>query len=130
MGKEDLVLMAGVSSYLIFLFGGWDELLMILVACVVMDYVMGVAIAAIQKKLSSKVGFRGIAKKMFLFFLVAVANFLDTLLWENHMIRDATILFYICNEVVSIIEHARSIGVPIPDTLKKGIELIKSRFKK
>ncbi len=85
--------------------------------------------AFVQKNISSKVGAKGITKKIFIFILVAVANFLDVLLWDNHLIRDATILFYIANEVISITENAGIVGLPIPEPILKAIEQLKNRLK-
>jgi len=50
-----------------FLFGGWDGLMTVLLACIVIDYISGVICAAYEKKLSSRIGARGIAKKIMIF---------------------------------------------------------------
>ncbi|MBM7704833.1 phage holin family protein [Metabacillus iocasae] len=129
MQKYSLFTLSGLGSLSIFLFGGWDYLLMVLIACVALDYITGVLAAFVKKSLSSKVGFKGIAKKIFIFILVAVANFLDSLLWDNHLIRDATILFYVVNEIISITENAGVVGLPIPGPILKAIEQLKDRLK-
>ena len=50
-----------------------------LVAFVVADYVTGVLRAGVERKLSSTIGFRGIARKIMIFILVGVAHLIDTL---------------------------------------------------
>ncbi|WP_343287507.1 phage holin family protein [Bacillus sp. CGMCC 1.16541] len=127
--KYSLLALSGLGSLSVFWFGGWDYLLTVLVACVALDYITGVLAAFVQKNISSKVGAKGITKKIFIFILVAVANFLDVLLWDNHLIRDATILFYIANEVISITENAGIVGLPIPEPILKAIEQLKNRLK-
>ncbi|WP_139368100.1 phage holin family protein [Priestia abyssalis] len=123
------VSLAGIGSFTLFLFGGWDYLLMVLMALVVIDYITGVLAAFVQKRLASQIGFKGIAQKIFIFTLVATANFIDTLLWDQSLIRDATILFYIVNEIISIIENAGIVGLPVPEFLLKAIALLKDRIK-
>jgi toxin secretion/phage lysis holin len=83
----------------------------------------------IEGTLSSKVGLKGIAMKIFIFAIVATAHFIDSLIWENNMLRDATIFFYILNEVISILENAGRAGLPIPTFLVNAVELLKQTVK-
>ena len=69
---------AGVGAVLGDFFGGMDGLLTVLVAFVVLDYIMGVLCAVIEKCLSSETGFKGICQKVMIFCLVGMANLLDT----------------------------------------------------
>lgn len=106
-----------------FMFGEIDGLLLALVAFVVIDYVTGFICAWTEKKLSSEVGAKGIAKKVFIFMLVAIANIIDTQILKNGAaIRTAVIFFYIANEGVSICENAGRLGLPIPEKLKTVLE--------
>ncbi|CAG9622425.1 phage holin family protein [Sutcliffiella rhizosphaerae] len=108
------------------LFGGYTTLFMFLVVFVVVDYFTGIMAALVEGKLSSRVGFRGIAQKVFIFALVSIAHVLDTIMGTN-MIKDITILFYLVNEFISITENATRLGVPIPAVLKKVIEALKKK---
>lgn len=65
--------------------GGWDGFLYALVVFVVIDYITGVMCAISDKTLSSEVGFRGICRKVLIFFLVGVANILDEMLYQGTM---------------------------------------------
>ncbi len=131
MNKYTFVL--GISllgSLLSSMFGSLDSLVIILICFVLIDYTTGIIASAFEGKLSSEVGFRGIARKLLIFILVAVAHLLDVAIgWNNHFIRDATIFFYMTNEVISILENAGRAGLPIPDFLMKAIELLKDRSK-
>lgn len=117
-----------VGSVASFLYGGLSMLLLFLIAFVVVDYVTGIMAAFVEKKLSSRVGFKGIAQKIFIFALVSIAHVLDIILGTT-MIRDVTILFYLVNEFISIMENANRMGVPIPAILKKFIEVVKKKTK-
>jgi toxin secretion/phage lysis holin len=102
---------AGITA----IFGRWDMLMTVLVVMVTADYVTGMIAAAIKGELDSRIGLRGILKKLMLFAAVAVAAAADTLSgMEGHPIRAAACLFYVGNEAVSILENVAAAGVPIP----------------
>ena len=107
------------------LLGGYDQLLHALIVFVVIDYVTGVLRAAKEKKLSSHVGTWGILKKVVLFCMVAVANELDAVIGTDHLIRLATIAFFISNEGISLLENIAALGVPIPPKLLDTLEGIR-----
>jgi toxin secretion/phage lysis holin len=118
------VIGAGIS----FVFGGWNTLLNILLAFVILDYVSGFIAAAIAGKLNSNVGMKGIARKVAVFFVVAVAHMMDVALgYDGHMLRDATIFFFLANEALSILENVGRIGVPVPRTLQKAIDILRDK---
>nr|WP_324609781.1 phage holin family protein [Parageobacillus thermoglucosidasius] len=83
-----------------------------------------------REKLSSKVGFKGIAKKVMMFTLVATGNLVDIAIGKGHVFRDAVIFFYMGNEILSILESAGSIGLPIPEQLRSAIEILKGKEKR
>ena len=73
-----------------------------------------------MKKWSSEVGFHGIARKVFMFLIVGLANITgNELLGGSSALRDAVSLFYIANEGISIIENAIDCGAPVPDGFKE-----------
>lgn len=110
-----------------FLFGGWSALLTILVTFVVLDYITGFLAAGAEGKLASEVGLRGIPKKVGIFVMVAVAHLVDAALGEQHILRDATIFFYLSNELLSIIENVGRTGLPVPDPLKQAVDVLKGK---
>jgi len=114
-----------VTAYL----GGWDLMLTLLVGFVIIDYVVAVIVAAMDGRLSSKVGFRGIAKKMLIFVVVGIACMLDAALGQD-MLRNVTIWFYIANEGISILENLGIAGVPFPRRLSDALEIIRERGEK
>ncbi|MGR6117294.1 phage holin family protein [Aeribacillus composti] len=119
---------AGIGAFVSFMFGGWSPLLSILLAFVVIDYVSGFVAAGIEGKLNSSTGMKGIAKKVAVFFVVAVAHMMDVALgYDGHILRDATIFFFLANEALSILENAGRIGVPIPGALKKAIDILNEK---
>lgn len=120
-------ILAGICSMFGFIFGAWDGLMIALVTLIVLDYISGVIAAAVKKKLSSAVGAKGIAKKIFMLLIVAVANIVDiNVIGEGHILKSVTVVFYICNECISLLENAGHIGVPVPKKLLDVLAQLKS----
>ena len=122
---------AAVGGWLGYFLGGCDGLLIALVVFAVVDYVTGVMCAINDKKLSSEVGFRGICRKVLIFFLVGVANILDVqVIGTGSVLRTAIIFFYLSNEGVSLVENAAHLGLPVPEKLKAVLEQLHDRAEK
>lgn len=110
--------------------GGFDGFLYALVVFVVVDYATGL-MAAVEKQLSSEVGFKGIFKKVVIFCLVAVGHIVDThIIGEGSVLRTAVIFFYLSNEGISIMENAARIGLPVPEKLKAVLEQLREEKEK
>ena len=116
-----------LGALLGFLLGDIDGFLIALIAFVITDYITGIISAYTQKTLSSKVGFKGIIKKICIFIVVAIANIIDVNMLEYPMLRTAVIFFYISNEGISLIENLAIIGVPVPDKIKDVLAQIKKK---
>lgn len=106
--------------------GGWDGLLSALILFMVVEYLTQILVAILNKQKSSEVGFCGIAKKVSIFFLVAIGNAIDTLIIQKGgMIRAIVLLFYISYEGITILENIAVLGLPIPQKLKDILEQLK-----
>lgn len=102
---------------------------LILFACNIIDYVTGICSAGYRKEnISSYRSFRGIAKKICMWLLIAVGAMLDILLEyaaENvgislggeYIAGSLAAVWLIANEVISILENIRDIGTPLPPFL-------------
>lgn len=112
------------------LFGEWNNALDTLLMLMVLDYASGMLAAYISPELAlnSQKGFKGIARKMYMLIIVAIAHRLDLSLGVTGICTLAT-WFYIGNEGLSITENAAKAGVPIPDNIKDSLEQL-SREKK
>lgn len=102
--------------------GGVDPSLYTLLAFVVVDYITGVLRAVNEKTLSSRIGTKGITKKVLIFLLVGVGHMLDVQLGTGNVLRDAVIFFYISNEGISLLENAVAIGLPVPEKLREILQ--------
>lgn len=113
------IIFTTIGGYTGWFLGGVDGFMYALIIFVVIDYITGIMVAILDRKLSSEIGFRGIFKKILVFTFVGIANIIDVHLIRNgSAIRTAVIFFYISNEGISIIENSAKIGLPIPQRLK------------
>lgn len=125
------IFFTAIGGYLGIFLGGWDGFLYALLIFVILDYITGLMVAIIQKKLSSEIGFVGIFKKVLIFMLVAVGYIIDSkIIGQGGVFRTAVIFFYISNEGISIVENASLIGLPIPQKLKDVLEQLRDKGEK
>lgn len=108
-----------VGAVLGFMYGEVNGLFWALIAFMATDYITGVVVAAINKQLSSEVGFKGLAKKLMILVFVSLGHIADMYVLDGTPVAmSAVMLFYIANEGLSIIENAGNLGLPVPKKLK------------
>lgn len=121
-----------IGSFLAGFVGGWDAGMVTLVTFMCIDYISGIIVAGVFKKskkskhgaLSSKIGWMGLCKKVMTLLIVVVAYRLDLLINTDY-IRDAAVIGFCANELISIIENAGLMGLPLPSVLMDAIEVLK-----
>lgn len=109
-----------------YLFGTWNSVLECLVFAMVIDYITGLAAAYFNPllKLDSRIGFRGIIKKVFIIAIVAFTHKLDAAL-QAQLVCTMTTWFFIGIEGLSIVENAANIGIPMPQKLVDTLKQVK-----
>lgn len=124
------VIGAGIS----YLVGGFDSTVIALLLFMGIDFVTGLIVGGVFHKspktetgtLESKAGWKGLCKKGVVLFFVFIGTQLDILLTTEY-IRDGICIAFIVNELLSIIENAGLMGVPVPNIIKNSIELLKGK---
>jgi len=106
-----------IGGFICKFLGGWDMLLKAIVILVVLDYITGLLKAVYNKSLSSEIGFKGLIRKIIIFVVIATAYVIQGIVGDAIPLREITILFFIANESLSLLENAGEF-VPIPDKLK------------
>ena len=120
---------AGLGTFLSFVFGDWDVALQCLVIAIAIDYISGIIKAFINKELSSKIGVKGLLKKVGVLLIVALATLIDKITGESGMVRTLVIYYFVANEGLSVIENLGEAGLPIPDVIKKALKSLKNESK-
>jgi len=131
--KAALLTATGAAgSILAQLLGGFDHMLKALIVFMAIDIISGWLAAALFKtskktksgRLSSSAGFRGLIKKGCVIMLVVVAVHLDGLLGTNSLTRDAIIIAFSANELLSILENMGNMGVKLPNALTNALDML------
>lgn len=128
-GEAYLMLASGaVGSALAWALGGIDLQLQWLLMFVAVDYVTGTIAAGKTGEWNSRVGFRGLFKKVFIFVVVMLSHGLDVIT-GTEMLRNAAIVAYAVNELGSTLENMDRLGFGgmIPSFLRRAIKELKSR---
>lgn len=131
---EFIAAFGAIGAFFVQLFGGWTQDFQTLLTLMLVDFIMGLIIGFILKKStktesgagSSKACWIGLAKKGGTLLIVLVGYQLDRVTGLEY-IRSAVIIAFIVNEVISIIENAGLIGIPIPSVITKAIDVLKDK---
>lgn len=88
------------------------------------DILTGVVKAAKEGNLRSKNAWFGYVRKFFSFAVVILANIIDQIANLGGALVFSTVLFYIANEGLSILENLAQMGVKIPSFIKDRLQVI------
>lgn len=112
---------------------------LIMVTCNVIDYITGlVASRCRNEPINSYKSFRGIAKKICMWLLVVVGALVDQLILYagntvgiklpfTFLIACVVAIWIVCNEMISILENVKDIGVKLPPFLLPLVENVKKQ---
>lgn len=123
-----------IGSFIASLFGGWSTGMITLIIFMCVDYITGLICAGVFKKsaksktggLESRAGWKGLCRKGVTLLIVLVAYRLDLLIGTNY-IRDAVIIAFCANELISIVENCGLMGLPMPQVITRAIDLLKKK---
>lgn len=111
-----------------FLFGE-VKFLHLLILLMALDIITGVFKAIKNENLWSRKSLFGYARKMLVLVMIILANVIDQILGLQGAVAYATVLFYIANEGLSIIENLAKVGVLIPPNIAEKLNSIESSGK-
>lgn len=116
------------------LFGIWNVSISTLILFMAIDFFSGLAVAGIFHNsqmtgtgtLESKAGWKGLCRKCMTMLFVLIAHRLDLSLGTSY-IRDTVIIGFMANELISIVENAGLMGLPLPAALVKAIDILNKK---
>ena len=108
------------------LFGVWSVGLEGLIIAMIIDYITGVSASFFCPELSldSRIGFRGIVKKVLILLMVSMGHIMDAVI-GTELVMPMVLYFYLANECLSITENIANAGVPIPNRLKSTLKQVR-----
>lgn len=123
-----------VGSCIAAALGGWDSAIIALVSFMAIDYITGIVVALVFHKsnktasggLESSAGMKGLCKKCMILLLVVVANLLDQQMGASY-IRDGVCIAFMANELLSIVENASLMGLPIPKVITDALDVLHAK---
>lgn len=123
-----------IGSCIASLFGGWTASLTTLLIFMGIDYLTGLIVAGVFHNspktetgaLESRAGFKGLIRKVMILLFVLIGYRLDLAVGTTY-IRDAVCIAFIANELLSIVENAGLMGIPIPAVITEAIDILKKR---
>lgn len=113
--------------------------LALLLIMMIVDYISGMSKAYINGEWSSKVGFKGIVKKVGYIGVVIVAAVMDWIIYGglsgvgidikmSYYLGLIVTIWLLINECISVLENLGEIGVPLPTFLIKGIKKLQKNI--
>ena len=137
--KEKIIMQGGISASLgaLAVYAGIMAVpIIVLIVMMIVDYLSGMCVAWTRSELSSKVGAKGIIKKVGYMALIVVAMGADYLIYSGIAAAEIDIgynmwfgllvaIWLIINEMISILENLGKLGVPIPGFLTRLIGRLK-----
>jgi toxin secretion/phage lysis holin len=135
MNKEVIFTATGIiGAFIAQLFGGWTQGMTTLVILMIVDYIMGILVAAVfgtskktdDGKLESRAGWKGLVRKGVTLLIILVATRIDILMGTT-FVRDAAVIGFSANELLSIVENAGLMGIPMPKVITDAVEVLQNR---
>lgn len=125
--KINSIIMLG-GTFLTYILGTFDTVLIITVTFMGFDYLSGVLAGTKNNELDSKIGIQGVKKKAFMLIYIIVGTLLDRLINNGVWTFRTLMCFYIIGtEGISILENGGKLGVPYPKKLFDVLNQLKEK---
>jgi toxin secretion/phage lysis holin len=123
-----------VGSVVASFFGGWTASLTTLLIFMMIDYASGLIVAGVFHNspktetgtLESRAGLKGLIRKFYMLLFVLIGHRLDVAVGTTY-IRDAVCIAFMANELLSIVENAGLMGLPIPAVITNSVDILKKK---
>lgn len=144
MKNMDIAIHSGVTILLAWITTETEAMfpvMVILLCCMVIDFISGCIANGSVEGLSSKAGVKGIIKKVGYLCVISVAMFFDYLIMYSLNLMNIqysirmffgllVTVWFILNELLSILENVSKLGVPIPDFLTQYVKEVRGKINK
>lgn len=117
----------GLVSWMV---GGFGLVFTVLIGLMVIDFITGVMVGVYEKNISSRIGTKGLIKKVYIILLIGAVYMIEVaVLGSQGIITDGVSGAFCVIEFVSLTENGGRLGIPLPDKVKGIIKVLKNRDK-
>lgn len=121
------IIILKVPLFLNWFLGKFDTFLYALIVFLIVNYIIDIIIAILDKKLFMKIVILDQLKKLLIFIFIGLAHIIDLyIIIDSNSIRNAVVFFYLSNEGISLLKKAKEIGLPVPQKLKQILNQLKN----
>lgn len=124
-----------IGAFIVGIIGGYDAIFSMLLVLVFSDIITGFIRACYNKEISSKVLRRGLVNKILYILFIWIGVLADNVLYDitgsyitiadnTFLIRDVIVIYLILEELISVLENAVNIGLPVPDWLRSILKQV------
>lgn len=124
-----------IGAFLVGIVGGYDAIFSMLLVLVLADIITGFIHACYNKEISSKVLRRGLVNKVLYIMFIWIGVLADKVLYDitgsyitiadkTFLIRDVIVIYLILEELISVLENAANIGLPVPAWLRSILKQV------
>lgn len=111
-----------------FIFGGWHELMGVLLVIQGLDIITGLLVGIKDKGVSSTVMRKGLVKKVGIWVLVIFAHMIDITLFDGSMVAQMSVLFaFVAQEGLSLTENLGNLGIIVPENFTQYLTQVKNK---
>ena len=134
MNTKYMTIIGAIGGVIVSAFGGWDYYMQLLVISMCVDYISGVLVAAVWHRstkskdgsLESRAGFKGLIRKGMIILTILIAHYMDLTIGSQY-IRNALVIGFSANEILSVLENLGLMGVEYPEVMRQAIETLKKQ---
>lgn len=124
-----------IGAFIVGIVGGYDAIFSMLLVLVFADIITGFIRACYNKEISSKVLRRGLVNKILYILFIWIGVLADKVLYDmtgsyitiadkTFLIRDVIVIYLILEELISVLENAANIGLPVPAWLRSILKQV------
>lgn len=131
MERLDLVIktVAGaIVGFISWMIAGVGLAFTILLALMMIDFATGLLVAIVEKKTSSKIGTKGLIKKLYIILLIGATYLVELLILKSSgVVTESVSGAFGVIEFISIVENGNKLHVSLPRKFKEFIKTLKGK---
>ena len=123
------VILSTLISFFVFVFGGFTEVMTLLLVLNTIDIITGVMTGVKMRNLASKRMTEGLFKKFGMWCCIIIGHVLDVVVFNHQPVaKNMVVTYFIGNEGLSILENVGKLGLIAPKKLFKYLEQLKDKI--